>query len=133
VSALEHQDLEQLIAAHQGRLRHLELTKARYGDDTAPQILDEIERIKQKLIDLGVAVVDNTNRELYLLMHAHYQQLDSRIYRFEHQMTRFEGHVNDILKAFNQLLAELAVLGLRNQPPPPPPPPRRKAARDNGA
>jgi hypothetical protein len=116
MSALEHEDLAQLIAAHQGRLKQLELQQARSGDDTAPQILNEIERIKQKLINLGVAVVDNTNRELYLLMHAHYAQLDSRMYRFEQSQARFDQHVNEILRAFNQLLADLALMGVQRVP-----------------
>ena len=47
----DHATLDELIAAHQGRLRPLQIQAARQGNDTPPHVLTEIEQIESEIAE----------------------------------------------------------------------------------
>ena len=121
----ERDDLATLIAAHQGRLKQLELQQARYGYSTQPEVAEEIDAITRKLTVLGAQPVENTTRELYLLMHAHFHHQDSRMWRIEQRQAVIDQRIDTMTSLLNQVLAKFVV--------PPSEAKQRPARRTNGA
>jgi len=103
-----HSNLDELIAAHQGRLRRLQIQHAQQGTDTPAHIVNEIEQIEAELAQLkqaaAVQISDELVEELgptgrYQLWMSHIMRLDTDIGRLAKDVTRVEGKLDQVLLA----------------------------------
>jgi uncharacterized protein YicC (UPF0701 family) len=102
----DRQNLAELIAAHEGHLRQLLLRRARQGDDTAPHVVTEIERVESELAQLKQAAATPISATLveelgpagrYQLWMAHIMRLDADIGRLRHDVERMETKIDDLI------------------------------------
>jgi len=116
MSATQHDNLAELIAAHQARLHQLQMKQALLGTATPEHIPIEIAKAERAIEQLSGAPVEMTTRERYLID----QQWQMRI---EGDMYKLERKVDQAVQLLQDLLAALAV---RAVPPLPKPRPARR-------
>lgn len=107
----DHATLDELIAAHQGRLRPLQLQRARQGNDTPPHVLTEIEQIESEIVQLkqaaAVKVSDDLVEELgptgrYQLWMSHIMRLDADIGRLARRVEQVNDKLDQVLIALGK-------------------------------
>lgn len=113
--AIKHdrQNLDDLIRAHTERLRVLQISAARFGDDAPPHVVTEIERIERELAQLRQAAATSISSELVeeLGPTGRYQLWMSHIMRLDANIGRVEQKVDSLHEKFDLLLIALAVRG----------------------
>lgn len=113
----DRQSLDDLIQAHTERLRVLQISAARFGDDAPPHIIMEIERIEGELVQLKQAAATPISAELvedlgpagrYQLWMSHIMRLDTDIGRVRRDLERIEDKLDLLHDKFDRALLALA-------------------------
>ena len=120
MSALEYDNLAELIGAHRERLHQLQLKQALLGAATPEHIPIEIDRITSTIERLSGQPVEMTTRERYLID----QQWQMRI---EGDMFKLERKIDRTIALLESLLSAMAI---RAVPPIRKPAPRRVEGGD---
>lgn len=118
----DRQNLNDLIQAHAERLRVLQISAARFGDDAPPHVVTEIERIESELAQLKQAAATSISSELveelgptgrYQLWMSHIMRLDTDVGRLRHDMERIEDKLDRLHDKFDQALLRLVARSRR--------------------
>lgn len=109
----DRQSLNELITAHEGYLRQVQLQYARLGANAPPHIVTEIERVEAELAQLKQAAATPISDALVeeLGPSGRYQLWMSHIMRLDANIGRVEQKVDSLHEKFDQLLIALAVRG----------------------
>lgn len=114
---MEREPLAELIAAHEGHLRQLYLTRAQMGLQTPAHIHTEIDRIQREIDRLQPGPQPLDAMTMYRLMAAETMRLDAQIGQVRRDLVQLREHID---QRFDSLLAALI-----NRPQPTKPPARR--------
>ena len=102
--------MDSLIAAHTERLRKLQLTAAKFGEETPPHVVVEIEKIEKELTQLkqasSIPLSDSLVEELGPV--GRYQLWMSHIMRLDTDIGRIADEVEKLDEKFDQVLIALA-------------------------
>lgn len=111
-TATEQQSsLSDIITAHERRLHKLRLREAREGNDTPPQVLNEIEQIESELMQIKAAAAMRVSDTLVeeLGPTGRYQLWMSHIMRLDTDIGRVSDRVEQLHEKMDQLLIGLAI------------------------